>query len=130
MILTTNVMQLTEAQRIALRDRKKAPSKFDESRIGKAVLSLPRNLMMITINLIGFSFIFMMYVVYTEQDLTEIVFGGGDKKVSDLSPVNRLHPFMMQLQDRAMLQHEDSLGELQTRRKLLAANEKLFDSFI
>ena len=49
------------------------------------VLALPRNLLRITVIAISFSFVFMIWVIYTERNLSEMLYGDEDKEQFDFT---------------------------------------------
>jgi hypothetical protein len=79
-----------------MRKRKLVPNKFEDSKIGKMVLAIPKNLMKVSVCLIATSFIFMIYVIYTERNLTEMIYGTEDIKF-DYSEHRTVHPFFMKM---------------------------------
>lgn len=66
-----------------MRNRKLVPNRFEDSKFGKIVLALPKNLLRITVCAISFSFVFMIWVIYTERNLTEMLYGDDDAEEFD-----------------------------------------------
>ena len=115
--------ELTPEERVALRKRKLVPSKFEDSKFGQIVLALPKNLLRITVCLIVMSFFVMIYVILTERNLSDMIYGDEIGRVEYSEESRDLHPFYEKMQD-VLLDGTDTYKVLKNRRELLADNEK------
>ena len=87
---------MTEDEKIAMRKRKLVPNKFEDSKLGQMVLAIPKNLMRVSVCLILTSFCFMIWVIYTERNLTDMIYGNEENKF-DYSEIRTIHPFFMKM---------------------------------
>ncbi len=87
-----NVMEITEDELENLRKKKSTPKKFEQTAFGKCLLTIPKHLLKVTICTIVFSFIFMIYIIYTEQNIVDLI---SSQEIYDFTNVKNIHPLFI-----------------------------------